>query len=117
MILRRLHLNFLTKYINKRDVDGKSKLLCVFIHYIYIHNKSNKYVTCNHTVRGIYFIFISFLHAHLSLVFVLLSVKCRRYSTGGLTFAKNKDLISSNQLIESLSLSSYIRYVMCMLVA
>lgn len=31
-----------------------------------------------------------------------------RYSTGGLAFAKNKDLISSNQLIESLSLSSYI---------
>ncbi|XP_032452494.1 DENN domain-containing protein Crag isoform X1 [Nasonia vitripennis] len=32
----------------------------------------------------------------------------RRYSTGGLAFAKNKDLISTNQLIESLSLSSYI---------
>ncbi|XP_012257987.2 C-myc promoter-binding protein isoform X2 [Athalia rosae] len=31
-----------------------------------------------------------------------------RYSTGGLAFAKNKELISSNQLIESLSLSSYI---------
>ncbi|XP_046624010.1 C-myc promoter-binding protein isoform X2 [Neodiprion virginianus] len=31
-----------------------------------------------------------------------------RYSTGGLPFAKNKELISSNQLIESLSLSNYI---------
>uniref|UniRef100_A0ABD2WNI0 UDENN domain-containing protein n=1 Tax=Trichogramma kaykai TaxID=54128 RepID=A0ABD2WNI0_9HYME len=31
-----------------------------------------------------------------------------RYSTGGLAFAKNKDLLSKNQLIESLSLSSYI---------
>ncbi|XP_058796912.1 DENN domain-containing protein Crag isoform X2 [Phymastichus coffea] len=32
----------------------------------------------------------------------------RRYSTGGLAFGKNKELISTNQLIESLSLSSYI---------
>lgn len=57
----------------------------------------------------VYFRSFIVLHAHLCFT---LYVKCRRYSTGGLAFAKNKDLISSNQLIESLSLSSYIRYVM-----
>lgn len=48
------------------------------------------------------------LHAHFEFVFFY-SLKYRRYSTSG--FAKNKDFVPSNQLIESLSLSSYIRYV------
>lgn len=87
-------------------------MLCVFIHYIYITKVISKYV-CNHTFRGIILFLFIFFACAFELVFVfVLSVKCRRYSTGGLAFAKNKDLISSNQLIESLSLSSYIRYVL-----
>lgn len=39
-------------------------------------------------------------------------IHLRRYSTGGLGFAKNKESMSSNQLIESLSLSNYMGYVM-----
>ena len=48
---------------------------------------------------------------HESFFFVVFLYEYRRYSTGGLAFVKNKDSGTSNQFIESLSLSNYMRYV------